>query len=184
LGDPEIEVHVHGPQTGSDPQYGKDLHCSGDRVGFPRGFNQDGNFWSGDALVATDAELAAINAASPNGYNVSVWEDDNDVCTLKTGDDPWQWAQRLAAISTAISQGIAIKRDSTLQGYLLRSGTFLGSVYATVQTFTTKDDFLGRYVNATSLGLSFGDANHALRADGQSAPPDNGRGMLVSKPQH
>ncbi|MCC6930143.1 MAG: hypothetical protein IT359_14255 [Gemmatimonadaceae bacterium] len=179
LGAPEIEVHIHGPQTSSAPQYGADLACSGDRVGFPRGFNQDDAFWNGEALLFDQSQINAYNAIQSNGFNVSVWEDDNTVCQIKKED--FNLAGRLSTIASAAGGYVAVSAATGIGPTVIAAATFLGSVYSSLTFLWTNDDFLGTYVNASAVGLSYSDANHVLYIDGGQI---NGRAMLITQGAH
>lgn len=179
LGAPEIEVHIHGPQSQAAPQYGADLACSGDRVGFPRGFNQDNAFWNGEALLFDQTQINAYNSMVQAGFNVSVWEDDNDKCSIKKED--FNLAQRYTAIASAVGGYAAVSAATGIGPTLVAAGTFVAAVYQSLTFLWTNDDFLGTYVNAASIGQSYPDANHVLYiAPGQV----NGRAKIVSKGAH
>lgn len=179
LGAPEIEVHIHGPQAAAAPKYGADLACSGDRVGFPRGFNQDNAFWNGKALLFDQHQINAYNAIQQSGFNVSVWEDDNAQCSIKKED--FNLAQRFAAISAAVGGYTAVSAATGIGPTLIAAGTFAAAVYQSATFLWTNDDFLGTYVSAAKVGLSYTDANHVLYiAPGQV----NGRAMILSKGAH
>jgi hypothetical protein len=179
LGAPEIEVHIHGPQSAAAPQYGADLACSGDRAGFPRGFNQDNAFWRGEALLFDQNQINAYNAITQNGFNVSVWEDDNAWCAIKKED--FNLTQRMTAISAAVGGYAAVTAATGIGPTLIAAGTFLAGVYQSLTFLWTNDDFLGTYVNTASVGLYYADANHVLYINGGQV---NGRAMLVSRPAH
>jgi hypothetical protein len=179
LGAPEIEVHIHGPQSQAAPQYGADLACSGDRVGFPRGFNQDNAFWNGEALLFDQTQINAYNSMIQAGFNISVWEDDNDKCSIKKED--FNLAQRYASIATAVGGYAAVSAATGIGPTIVAAGTFVAAVYQSLNFLWTNDDFLGTYVNAASIGVSYADANHVLYiAPGQV----NGRAKIVSKGAH
>jgi hypothetical protein len=176
LGAPEIEVHVHGPQVPGASQYGADLACSGDRVTYPRGFNQDNAFWTGEALIFDQAQINAYNTIQQSGFNVSVWEDDNNKCETK--QETFNLAARYAAIASAASGYAAVTAATGIGPTLIAAGTFVATVYQSLTFLWTNDDFLGTYVNAAAIGASYADANHVLFKDGGTI---NGRAMLVSK---
>ncbi|MFN8670404.1 MAG: hypothetical protein U0164_24710 [Gemmatimonadaceae bacterium] len=155
------------------------MACSGDRVGFPRGFNQDDAFWSGEALLFDQSQINAYNAIQPNGFNVSVWEDDNTVCQIKKED--FNLVARFGAIASAASGYAAVSAATGIGPTLLAAATFLGTAYSSLTFLWTNDDFLGTYVNAAAVGLSYSDANHVLYIDGGQV---NGRAMLVTQAAH
>lgn len=178
LGAPEIEVHIHGPETSASPQYGADLACSGDRVGFPRGFNQDGGFWNGEALLFTDQQIAAYNAIQQQGFNVSVWEDDNTLCSIKKED--FNLADRFRGIAVAVGGWTGVAAATGLNAWVVGAG-FVAGVYSSLTFLWTNDDFLGTYVEASKVGASYSDANFVLYENGTA---QNGRGKLEMLPAH
>lgn len=174
LGAPEIEVHIHGPSSSANVQYGADLACSGDRVAFPRGFNQDNAFWNGNALLFDQQQIASYNAIQQNGFNVMVWEDDNTLCQIKKED--FDLAARVRTIATTVGGYTAVSAATGVLPTLLAAATFGAALYSSISFLWTNDDFLGTYVNASAVGLSYADANHVLYSNGGQI---NGRAMLV-----
>jgi hypothetical protein len=176
MGAPEIEVHIHGPSSSTNVQYGADLACSGDRVGYPRGFNQDNAFWNGNALLFDQQQIASYNAIQQNGFNVMVWEDDNALCQIKKED--FDLATKIRGIAVAVGGYTAVK--AAVAGgpipVVIAAATFSAAVYNSLSFLWTNDDFLGTYVNASAVGLSYADANHVLYKDSGQV---NGRAMLV-----
>ena len=83
-GNPEIEVHVHGPTDANNSQYGSDLACSGEHALPERSFDQNNPTWNGDVLVWSAQQNADFNALFSQGYHVLFWEDDDTACTIKT----------------------------------------------------------------------------------------------------
>lgn len=179
LGAPEIEVHIHGPQSAGALQYGADLACSGDRVGFPRGFNQDDAFWRGEALLFDQTQINNYNTLVQNGFNVSVWEDDNDKCSIKMED--FDLVQRYRNIAVATAGYTAVSAATGIGPTIVAAATYIAAVYQSLTFLWTNDDYLGSYVNAAAVGLSYSDANHVLYKDGGTI---NGRAMIVSKGAH
>jgi hypothetical protein len=179
LGAPEIEVHIHGPQSAGALQYGADLSCSGDRVGFPRGFNQDNAFWSGEALLFDQNQINNYNTLVQNGFNVSVWEDDNDKCSIKMED--FDLVARYRNIAVATAGYTAVSAATGIGPTIVAAATYIAAVYQSLTFLWTNDDYLGSYVNAAAVGLSYSDANHVLYKDGGTI---NGRAMIVSKGAH
>jgi hypothetical protein len=176
LGAPEIEVHIHGPSSPTNVQYGDDLACSGDRVASPRGFNQDNAFWTGNALLFDQQQINNYNAIQQNGFNVMVWEDDNTLCQIKKED--FNLATKIRDIAVAVGGYTAVKAAAAGGPIptIIAAATFGAAVYKSLGFLWTNDDFLGTYVNASAVGLSYTDANHAIYKDNGQI---NGRGMLV-----
>ena len=83
-GDPEIEVHIHGPTSVANPRYGEDLSCSGEHAyDYRKVFDQNGAFWEGRVLLFSGEETQAYISKFTEGFHVFFWEDDNEPCTLK-----------------------------------------------------------------------------------------------------
>jgi hypothetical protein len=173
-GDPEIEVHVHGPTTGAYPLYGEDLACSGELSQLARRFNQNNVFWNGSVLIWTDAQSSAFNAQFPNGHNIMVWEDDDTACTLKFDKNTLMGA--LTATAAAVG-GAALKAGWTPTGWSLILASFLASAYNQATWLYSNDDFLGVFVPASSHGDYWYDANYTLLR----GTAVNGRAYIASR---
>jgi len=173
-GDPEIEVHVHGPASGGYPLYGEDLACSGELSQLERRFDQNTSFWNGSVLIWTQAQATAFNAEFPNGYNIMFWEDDDTACVLKFDKDGLMGA--LSATAAAVG-GAAMKAGWTNIGWGLVLASFLGNAYNQMSWLKSNDDFLGVLVPAASHGDYWSDANSTLLR----GTTVNGRANIVSK---
>src|SRR5439155_21003848 len=83
-GDPEIEVHIHGPTSAANPTYGDNLSCSGEHApDYRKVFDQNGAFWEGRVMVFSGDEMVQYTNKFLEGFHVIFWEDDNEPCTLK-----------------------------------------------------------------------------------------------------
>lgn len=173
-GDPEIEVHVHGPLYAGDSQYGADLSCSGEHALLERQFDQDNAFWNGSALILTQGELDEYNAQFANGYNILFWEDDDTECALKFDKDVLMGA--LTATAAAVG-GAAVKGGWSSVGWGLILASFLANVYNDMSWLYSNDDFLGALVPAANHGDNWSDANTTL-LNGNAV---NGRANIISK---
>jgi hypothetical protein len=160
MGAPEIEVHLHGAPT-SGVTWGADLSCSGDGQPYPRGFNQDNGFWNGLALIADVNQIAAQQAASPNGYNIVVWEDDSEKCNLHPPTNFDVQAAIRTAVQIAAGLG-AIKFTGGPAAIAVAIGTFLGTAYQLLAPHVNDDDYIGTYIPQSQTSYVFTDANWIL----------------------
>jgi hypothetical protein len=173
-GQPEIEVHVHGPVSGRDPLYGEDLACSGEASQLERRFNQDDAFWNGSVLVWAQAQENTFNAEFPNGYYMMFWEDDDTPCALKFDQNGVMDA--ISATVNAVGSA-AVKAGWTGIGWGLIAGSFLAHGLDVKSWLDGNDDFLGVLQPAAKHGDSWSDANQTL-LDGTTV---NGRANIISK---
>ena len=161
-GNPEIEVHVHGPPSGGNSNYGADLSCSGEHALGERSFDQNGSWWNGDVLIWTGAQETTFATEFPNGYHILFWEDDDTPCVIKT--DAPVVRQTIAAIAGA-GIGIAFKFITTgpvAAGFAL--GTWLAGDVLSAEWVTTNDDFVGTLAfPAPGDIFPYNDANYWIR---------------------
>jgi hypothetical protein len=172
-GDPEVEVHIHGPTSVSAPTYGDNLSCSGEHVGDPsKYFDQNGGFWEGRVLLFSGSETVAYADKFKQGFHVLFWEDDNEPCTLKL--DTNALSEVLRSTATAFST-VAIK---VLPGASppVMVGVFLGTFFSSAGLWLlTNDDFLGAAVDQASAGYYYPGNTHVIM-DGTRL---NGRATIV-----
>ena len=172
-GDPEIEVHIHGPTSLSAPTYGDDLSCSGEHAyDFRKVFDQNGEFWEGRVLLFSPDETVAYADKFKQGFHVLFWEDDNEPCKLKF--DSNALVDLLKSTANAFST-VAIKvfpRASPL----VMAGVFVGTLFSNSGAWLlTNDDFLGAAVDQASAGYSYPGNTHVIM-DGTTL---NGRATIV-----
>jgi hypothetical protein len=176
MGAPEIEVHLHGaPVAGAT--YGSDITCSGDGQPFPRGFNQDDGFWNGNALIASTTQIAALQSASPTGYNIVVWEDDSEKCALHPSAG-LNLQQIINAIAGTAAGAAAITFTGGPLGIIATIGTFLGTAYQLLAPLANDDDYIGTYVPQSQTSYTFTDANWILFS---TAGNMTGRGKFLMR---
>ena len=172
-GDPEIEVHIHGPTSVAAPTYGENLSCSGEHAYDPRKvFDQNGGFWQGRVMLFSADETVAFANKFKQGFHVLFWEDDNEPCTLKL--DTNVLAEVLKSTATAFST-VAIK---VLPGASppVMIGVFLGTFFSSAGPWLlTNDDFLGAAVDQASAGYYYAGNTHVIM-DGTTF---NGRATIV-----
>lgn len=169
-GEPEIEVHVHGPTSAGNSQYGADLSCSGEHALSERYFDQNNGFWNGSVLIVTKAQDEQITQIS-DGYHIIVWEDDSTPCTLKTNVSTL--TNTITSVAAAV--GVAALKAAKRPGWLLIGGAFLASFWPNNDWLLGNDDIIGDLVPSTS---NWADGSNYTIMDG---PTINGRVKLVEK---
>lgn len=172
-GDPEIEVHIHGPTNQAAPTYGDNLSCSGEHVSDPKKyFDQNGGFWEGRVMLFSADETVAFANKFNQGFHVLFWEDDNEPCTLKL--DTNVLADLLKSTASAFST-VALKVVPTAPPWVI-VGAFLGTFFSNAGGWLlTNDDFLGAAVDQASAGYYYPGNTHVIM-DGTTL---NGRATIV-----
>jgi hypothetical protein len=172
-GDPEIEVHIQGPNNLSAPTRADDLSCSGEHAYDPRKvFNQDGGFWEGQVMLFSADEVAAYASKFQQGFLVMFWEDDNDPCVLKLDSNALM--DFLKSAANAFST-VAIKVFPKASP-IITAAVFLGTLFSNAGSWLlTNDDFLGVAVDQTSAGYNYPGNTHVIM-DGTTL---NGRATIV-----
>ncbi|MEJ7759570.1 MAG: hypothetical protein WKF55_08240 [Gemmatimonadaceae bacterium] len=173
-GDPEIELHFHGPTDAGNSQYGADLSCSGEYALPEKTFNQDNAFWNGSVLLFNQSEADAFAAQFPDGHHVIAWEDDDTACLIKS--DKESLSEILITAAGAVG-GAALKTGGIPGGLPFAVGIFLATIFQDANWLLSNDDILGVYVPASARGDSWSDANYTLERNGQI----NGRAMIVKR---
>ncbi len=172
-GDPEIEVHIHGPTEAGNPRYGADLSCSGEHTYDTRKyFDQNGAFWTGRVLLFSAEETSAYVAQFNEGFHVFFWEDDNDSCTIKLDNN-----SLLAVVqSTASAFSTVALKILPNSSWPVVAGAFIATFFANAgQWLLTNDDYLGVAVDQASAGYYYPDNTHVIM-DGTTL---NGRATIV-----
>lgn len=172
-GNPEIEVHVHGPTSQSNNQYGADLSCSGEHALPDKTFDQNNSFWNGNVLIWLQSEADNFNAQFPNGHHILFWEDDDTACRLKYDR---QVVRSALSATFSIIGGAALKAGgfgALSIPFILAS--FLASDLFSADWLASNDDYLGALVPASSHNDSWTDANYTLMKGGDV----NGRAMII-----
>jgi hypothetical protein len=172
-GDPEIEVHIQGPNTLSAPTYGEDLSCTGEHAyDFRKVFDQNGGFWEGRVMLFSADETVAFADKFNQGFHVLFWEDDNEPCLLKL--DSNSLVELLKSTANAFST-VAIKVFPRTSPTVM-AAVFLGTLFSNAGAWLlTNDDFLGGAVDQTSAGYYYPGNTHVIM-DGTTL---NGRATIV-----
>lgn len=172
-GDPEIEVHVHGPTSTANPRYGEDLSCSGEHAAdYRKVFDQNGAFWEGRVLVFSNEEAVAYVNKFSEGFHVFFWEDDNDSCALK-----YDTRALLNFVQSAASAfgAVAVKLVPGAPWYVV-GGLFVAQLFSNAGSWLlTDDDFLGIAIDQRQFGSPYPGNTHVIM-DGTTL---NGRATIV-----
>jgi hypothetical protein len=172
-GDPEVEVHIQGPNSLSAPTYGEDLSCSGEHAyDFRKVFDQNGGFWEGQVMLFSADETVAFMNKFNQGFHVLFWEDDNEPCVLKL--DTNSLVELLRSTATAAGT-VALKVFPGATPTVL-AAAFLGTFFANAGAWLlTNDDFLGAAIDQASAGYFYPGNTHVIM-DGTRL---NGRATIV-----
>jgi hypothetical protein len=172
-GDPELEVHIHGPTDLANPGYGADLSCSGEHAYTPQKiFDQNGAFWEGKVLLLSGADVTAYGNKFTQGFHVLFWEDDNEPCILKLDSNALIELLRSTAAATAT---VAIKVFPGATPVVM-AAVFFATLFSNPGPWLlTNDDFLGVAVDQASAGYYYSGNTHVIM-DGKTL---NGRATIV-----
>lgn len=172
-GDPEIEVHVHGPTSTANPRYGEDRSCSGEHAyDYRKVFDQNTAFWEGRVLLFSAEEINDYVSKFKDGFHIFFWEDDNDSCILKLDNN-----SLISLVNSAASafSMIAIKLIPKASVPLV-AGAFLATLFSNAGSWLlTNDDFLGIAVDQAQAGTAYPDNTHVIM-DGTTL---NGRATII-----
>jgi hypothetical protein len=171
-GEPEIEVHIQGPNDPGNPRLGADLSCSGEQVYDHRKFfNQDGGFWEGRAMLFSAEEVTRFNSQFQDGFHVLFWEDDDTACIIKLDNDAL--LEFLKATSVATST-VALKIVPLT--WRLAATAFLATLFTNPgEWLKTNDDFIGAAVTQANAGYYYPTNTHVI----MKGTALNGRATLV-----
>ena len=176
-GDPEIEVHIHGPRDPRTPTYGNDLSCSGEHTGdYRKVFDQNGGFWEGRVLLyAADEINAYAKTFNDQGFHVFFWEDDNQPCDLKLDSNALvQLVKATAATATTVALKVLYPGPVWVIGAVFTATLFENPA----ASLLTNDDFLGAAVDVRGTTFPYFDNTHVIM-DGSTL---NGRANIVYHP--
>ncbi|HLA13505.1 MAG TPA: hypothetical protein VJZ25_00645, partial [Gemmatimonadaceae bacterium] len=158
-GEPEIEVHIHGPTDQGDPKIGKDLSCSGaEAYESAKAFDQNGGFWEGRVMLFSSAEITRYNSLFSDGFHVLYWEDDDTSCLLKLDNDALLefLKSAAAAFSTVAVKGLPFPGAAAV-------GVFLATLFSNPgEWLKTNDDFVGALVQQEYAGYSYPGNTHVI----------------------
>lgn len=172
-GDPEIEVHIQGPNTASAPTYGEDLSCSGEHpYDFRKVFDQNGAFWEGRVMLFSADETVAFANKFNQGFHVLFWEDDNVACILKLDSNTLVEVLK----STANAFGTVAIKALPGASPVVVAAVFVGTFFSNAGAWLlTNDDFLGAAVDQASAGYAYPGNTHVI----MNGTTLNGRATIV-----
>jgi hypothetical protein len=172
-GDPEIEVHIQGPETAVAPTYVGDQSCSGEHVYDGRKyFDQNTGFWDGHVMLFSEAETMAYLGKFNQGFHILFWEDDNQPCVLKLDSNALSELLK----STAGSAGTVALKVIPGVSWVVVATAFVGNLFANAGAWLlTNDDFIGAAVDLQSAGYNYPGNTHVIM-DGTTL---NGRATII-----
>jgi hypothetical protein len=172
-GDPEIEVHIQGPDTPVAPTYVGDQSCSGEHVYDNRKFfDQNTGFWEGQVMLFSEDETVAFLNRFNQGFHILLWEDDNVACVLKLDSNS---LVELLKSSANAAGTVAIKVIPGTSWGLVATA-FIGTLFANAGAWLlTNDDFVGVAVPMEGSGYNYPGNTHVIM-DGTTL---NGRATIV-----
>lgn len=173
-GEPEVEVHIHGPTDQANPTIGRDLSCSGERAfDYRKNFNQDDGFWTGRVMLFSADETAAYISQFTEGFHILFWEDDDTSCVIKLDN------QALTAFirSTALAFGtVAVKVFKPGTPVWVMAGAFVAALFENAGAWLkSNDDFIGAAVPISATSYNYPENNHVI----MQGTTLNGRATIV-----
>jgi hypothetical protein len=168
-GDPELELHVLGRTSGTS-QSPIDYQCIGEHAGNPNRagpgmrsldyvFDQNNHFWEGSVKLLSPTQMDELQSTQPEGFNISVWEDDDTACLIKETNPVGEFIKAAAAVGAGVVASVG-KRDPTVV-----AGSILGAAGLLYDLIKGNDDFVGVLVdkNGTQWASEWPASNtHAI----------------------
>ncbi|MEO6331579.1 MAG: hypothetical protein ABIV11_04595 [Gemmatimonadaceae bacterium] len=153
-GDPEIELHMLGRTSGTS-QNPIDYQCSGEHAGnanragpgirsYEYVFDQNNHFWEGSVKLLSAVQLDELQSTQPDGFNISVWEDDDTACLIKERDVLGELIKAAGVVGAGVVAAIGKKDPTVVIGAVLGAG---GLLYDLLKG---DDDYLGVLVDKNS----------------------------------
>jgi hypothetical protein len=172
-GDPEIEVHIQGPETSVAPIYVGDQSCSGEHVYDTRKyFDQNTGFWEGQVMLFSEEETVAFLSRFNQGFHILFWEDDNQPCVLKLDSNA---LSELLKSSAGAAGTVALKIIPGVS-WVVVATAFVGNLFANAGAWLlTNDDFIGAAVDLQSAGYNYPGNTHVI----MNGTTLNGRATIV-----
>jgi hypothetical protein len=168
-GDPELELHVLGRTSGTG-QNPIDYQCAGEHAGQPYRagpgmrspeyvFDQNNHFWEGSVKLLSPTQIDELQSSQPEGFNISVWEDDDTACLIKEKNPTGDLIKAAGVLGSGVVAAIAKKDPVVVVGAILGAG---GLLYDLLKG---DDDFVGVLVdkNGTQWASEWPASNtHAI----------------------
>jgi len=172
-GEPEIEVHIQGPETPVAPTYVGDQSCSGEHVYDSRKyFDQNTGFWDGHVMLFSEEETLAFLNKFNQGFHILFWEDDNQPCVLKLDTNALSELLK----STAGSAGTVALKVIPGVSWVIVATAFVGNLFANAGAWLlTNDDFIGAAVDLQSAGYNYPGNTHVI----MNGTTLNGRATII-----
>lgn len=180
-GEPELEIHVTGKRNGPSGQP-IDYQCSGENAADPFGtqpgirdfayvFDMNTNFWEGkEVRLLNGAQLDSLQAAEPAGFNVSLWEDDQEACIVRQSSA--SFFQTAVQATQSIARGVNAVRARDY-------GVIAGTIQELAALIQGDDDYVGLLVFKDSTEYAgTNPGNTHMIYDGTT---QNGRATLTIK---
>lgn len=150
-GDPELELHVLGRTSGTG-QNPIDYQCAGEHAGQPYRagpgmrspeyvFDQNNHFWEGSVKLLSPTQIDELQSSQPEGFNISVWEDDDTACLIKEKNPAGELIKAAGVVGSGVVAAIAKKDPVVVVGAILGAG---GLLYDLLKG---DDDFVGVLVD-------------------------------------
>lgn len=193
-GMPELELHVHGPQTKEANRNGEDLACiSGDSYGL-QFWDQNPNDWSasignGAPMVFSRSQFNAYQAKFPGeALHFIMWEDDNEACKVVTDKNMKSYLLEAAGaaagaglIATKIPMGVTVSWAAAGVAFvvdIIKNGANL--IYGNDDTVGAVIDIRGTpqeasYPGQTHVVMNGASFNGTLKLEFVWASEANGR---------
>jgi hypothetical protein len=168
-GNPELEAHSMAKRSRADGS-AHQFQCSGEHAvqgAFQPGlrdqayvYDQNPNTWSGDVLLLNPAQLDTAVQAEFAGFNIVLWEDDQDSCRIRQRDSNFLRDVIRATVEVIRQAAVAIRaRNNILEWAIFGSRLF--------DLFTAAlgdDDYVGVLVEKaqTSYSDQYPDASHIV----------------------
>jgi hypothetical protein len=170
-GDPEIEVHVMGPQSFDPAGVSRAVACSGEhQAGYSR-FNQNGSIWSGAVMVMSEAVMTqnryTLGDVDKRAAKVLLYEDDDTSCVIR--DDPGRLLNDVLWVATSFGGGVALVSQclGPVCGITSLLITVISAFHTSSSLIQTNDDYLGVAVTrARAPQYTNPSATHTLIRNG------------------
>lgn len=187
-GSPEIELHAFGKRSNTDGS-AKMLQCSGEHANnqgaYQPGlrdqsyvFDQNDASWTGTVKILNAAQLDTAQTAEYDGFNVSIWEDDDEACKVKQKDSKDYFKNAVSATASVVAGWVALTAKGS-PDWKTVAATFGSASTDLYDLVVGGDDYVGVFVRKeeTSYVNDYPDANHIL----YRGTNYYGRGMLEVK---
>lgn len=158
-GKPEIELHATAKRSTSDGS-ARQFQCAGEHANnagqYQPGnysqsyvFDQNGHFWEGEVLVLNPTQIDTAQKATSGGFNVSIWEDDNESCRVRQPDFADMFRDAVLATAGIVRGAVAIWVRGE-PDYEAAAGAFGSAAEHLFSLLRGGDDYVGVLVDIDS----------------------------------